>query len=776
MSEEKPQKESVLDVATRYIEAGLRVTLVSDPKSGQRDAGKSPILKDWPNRHLTIEEFEKHYRPGMNLGVVTGKVSGLICIDIDPRNGGNVWYEEHKDRLTGAIVERSPSGGFHLYYRYPPGTLSIPSRRGVAGIAPGVEVLADGGSQVVTYPSIHPNHLDADGYKFDYGLDLTDLEAEADFLPSWLHEEVMRQGASFTADTGPGLAEPTTNPANYEKAREVLERLPTAQEGTRDAMCFRAGCICHDFGLPVAKAIELVREYNRAKVVPPLQDEEVSHPVRHAYVYAKSSFGNRTAEAQFDVIEGDVGEPPPAVKKGESDDAQRYVKRRCLHNAEVFLERHGWRLKFLEDEIYWYSTEAKCWTIISGNALRNIISKDIERLSPTLKAFHTTGYVKEVFEMVKISHQHSSDSTTPDKWTNGLEGTFVALRNGILEIETGELLEHSHEFFSFTTLPFDYAPEAKCPEFERFLASIWDDQETRDAMKLWAGYMLIPDMAEQKFAMILGASRGGKGTLASILTELLGERNCASCTLTTLASEFGLSSLVGKRAVFFHDAQKVSGSLGDIATERLKSITGNDPQSINRKNKDYISMKLPVKIVLVCNKVPNFVNSRGAMTNRMIVFPIKKTFHGREDLKLLEKLRKELPGIFNWALEGAKLLQTGARLFQSQTGEEELKEVIEVLEPLAGFTNSGLEVATDPFEGDELDDGDHFISTEDMYEQYKRWCDETGHRAKAFERFASEVKPWLPPGVAYTSRRVNGVVKRGYLNLRLKRKTTYDFN
>ncbi|SHN46439.1 bifunctional DNA primase/polymerase [Cryptosporangium aurantiacum] len=85
--------------------------------------------------------------PGGLLAIATGAVSGLVVVDIDPRNGGAL----DPALMTPTYAVASGGGGWHLYYRHPGGR--IPSRR-LDG-RPGVDIKADGG-YVVAPPSIHP--------------------------------------------------------------------------------------------------------------------------------------------------------------------------------------------------------------------------------------------------------------------------------------------------------------------------------------------------------------------------------------------------------------------------------------------------------------------------------------------------------------------------------------------------------------------------------------------------------------------------------------------
>ena len=51
---------------------------------------KIPAIKDWPNEASTDEEKIRSWwkENPYNIGVLTGKRSGIIAMDIDPRNGG----------------------------------------------------------------------------------------------------------------------------------------------------------------------------------------------------------------------------------------------------------------------------------------------------------------------------------------------------------------------------------------------------------------------------------------------------------------------------------------------------------------------------------------------------------------------------------------------------------------------------------------------------------------------------------------------------------------
>lgn len=112
---------------------------------GFKDASADPaIIKRWWLDH-----------PDANVGIVTGRTSGLVVIDFDPRKGGDVhaFMREYGDAISGLRYGKvaTGGGGQHWYFRYP--ERGFGSRK---DIVKGVDVKSDGG-YVVGPPSIHPD-------------------------------------------------------------------------------------------------------------------------------------------------------------------------------------------------------------------------------------------------------------------------------------------------------------------------------------------------------------------------------------------------------------------------------------------------------------------------------------------------------------------------------------------------------------------------------------------------------------------------------------------
>jgi len=99
------------------------------------------------------------------------------------------------------------------------------------------------------------------------------------------------------------------------------------------------------------------------------------------------------------------------------------------------------------------------------------------------------------------------------------------------------------------------------------------------------------------------------------------------------------------------------------AIERIKSITGNDEVSVNRKNKSILSVKIPAKIIMVANKHSKFLDESGALADREIMLVFEASFAKVKDTELGGKLKAELSGIANWAIEGLRRLRANGNRF-----------------------------------------------------------------------------------------------------------------
>ena len=184
----------IREAALGYAGKKYKVLPLLTHKHPNKDlAGKFPLLgKSWQtqasNDTDTVEAWFKRW-PDANVGIAMGKASGLVCIDVDPRNGGEAWAKANAGNLakTPGVIEWSGrgDGGHHRFFKHPAGQ-HIPSCK----LAAGIDLLSTG-RQVVVTPSVHA--ITGKSYGWDSkGKTLLNPE-ELQELPAWIIEQIPAQ-------------------------------------------------------------------------------------------------------------------------------------------------------------------------------------------------------------------------------------------------------------------------------------------------------------------------------------------------------------------------------------------------------------------------------------------------------------------------------------------------------------------------------------------------------------------------------------------------------
>ena len=312
-------------------------------------------------------------------------------------------------------------------------------------------------------------------------------------------------------------------------------------------------------------------------------------------------------------------------------------------------------------------------------------------------AFLTTGVVGNVLMQVKAQSALSSHLESPC-WLEKPPvpwpaSEVLAMRRELIHIPS--LMAGSEPFsiaatpryFTLSALAYDLERSSPVPKlWLEFMEQLFgDDEQGARTLQEFFGYYLTPDTSQQKILMLIGPRRGGKGVISRTLTGLVGHANVCGPTLASLATQFGLQTLISRRLAIIADARLSGKSDQAEIIEPLLSISGEDMRTVDRKYRDHWHGKIPARLMLVSNELPQFTEASGALAGRMIIVRLTKTFWGQEDSGLSNKLRAELPGILLWALEGWRRLRERGHFVQPESGKELASDLADLASPVALF-------------------------------------------------------------------------------------------
>jgi putative DNA primase/helicase len=388
---------------------------------------------------------------------------------------------------------------------------------------------------------------------------------------------------------------------------------------------------------------------------------------------------------------------------------------------------------------HWCGT---CWKEVDVRSIRadlyqwlgNAVYEDFVPFDPT-KA--KVANVLEALEAVV----HLDGRLEPPCWqgepASPAEET-VALENGLLHLPTKQLHPHTPAFFNLHALSFPFDPDAPQPErWLRFLHQLWeDDDESIGTLAEVMGYTLAGGTAQQKILLFVGPKRAGKGTILRVQTALLGRENVAAPTLSSLGTQFGLQSLIGKPLATITDARLGSRADGSAAVERLLSISGEDVVTVDRKYRDPWTGRLPTRFVIVTNELPRLIDASGAIASRFVILTFPNSFFGRENPNLTDELLAEAPAIFNWALAGLDRLRDRGHFKQPAAGESAVRHLADLSSPVSAFVRDRC-----------LIEPTTHVDKDLLWKAYRDWCEEEGARPGTRAVFLRDLRAAVPGAV-----------------------------
>ncbi|RIV17908.1 DNA primase [Alicyclobacillaceae bacterium I2511] len=205
-------------------------------KNGYKDATNDPT------------QYQKECDGKMhNIGLATGKQSGVWVLDVDIAHGG----EESLNRLQkqfgkipNTVKSKTQSGGSHLYFQCQE-NMKLTNR---VNVRPGIDIRADGG-YVVLPPSKGPKGF----YEWLYPPVRTEIAA----APTWLVQMVTKQSVKSNND---GLMSTLADGLT---------------EGSRNMGIAQLAGLLLSHGLNITMAWMLTSSYNKNYCIPPLDDQEI---------------------------------------------------------------------------------------------------------------------------------------------------------------------------------------------------------------------------------------------------------------------------------------------------------------------------------------------------------------------------------------------------------------------------------------------------------------------------------------------------------------------
>lgn len=312
------------------------------------------------------------------------------------------------------------------------------------------------------------------------------------------------------------------------------------------------------------------------------------------------------------------------------------------------------------------------------------------------------------------------------------DGGYIAnVKNGLLNIYTGELRPHDPNFVSLIQYPVLYDPFATCPNWDKCAADWMKGPEVEQKTTLlqqFCGYILSSSMHYDRALFMIGDGGNGKSTFVDTIARIIGPEATSHIDLDGLYGQFGMAGLVGKR---LNVIEEVRGNYYE--SNKLKKLISGEKVTIDMKYKEQFTFRPQAKFVFAVNQMPRVDDTSTATERRMCALTFLNNYRKNPNVELRSSvglLAQESPGILNWMIEGARKLKAMGNFIVTNEQTQMLSEYREENSSVEGFIKECI--VLEPEES---------IETPKLYSEYKKWCQSDGGRkVKANITFTKEMK------------------------------------
>ncbi len=730
---------------------------------------KRPALDGWKryqSQHPTDDEINKWFVNGHHdaLCLLCGKISGnLEVIDFDQKGRAfEAWKQAVESELPGLldrlVIEQSPSGGFHVFYRCEAAVGKNENLARTESKAVLIETRAEGGL-ILCAPT--PGYKLLHGQLHDIPV-ITEDECETLLVCARILNERppeiidgqqplndaapaggLRPGDEFNlrGDIRPQLREHgwrpfTTRGKNEHWTRPGKERGTSATFNGTHFYVFSSNADPFDAGRAYTKfAVRAYLEHAR----------DFSAAAREL---RREGFGSVLEIEYSDIASGSELQDIREVLGTRHSSTGRLILQagQTVPSAEAFLHEHfdnqeRFTLVHWNDEFFVWernrfipTPEARLHAMMLPWLDQALMpakrSKSGARTFVRFKA--NPRAASEIVQSV-ASLVHIADSRCPC-WLSAVTdrpdpSELLVCPSGSLHLPTGEWIEPTPNLFTTTGLDFNFTPRAPSPSrWLSFLDELFgDDRDAINLLQQWFGYCLTPNISLQKMLLIVGPPRSGKGTIARVLQALVGAGNCVGPTVGGLTGPFGMQPLLGKSLATVSDA-RFTGHAMSTLVERLLCISGEDVITVDRKHRPPLTVRLPTRVMFLTNEIPEIADSSGALASRFEVLRLRRSFLGEEDIQLASQLLEELPGILNWAVEGWHQLRSNGRLTSPESSAETKTGLAEAGSPVLAFINEQCDIGIG-----------RRVAVDDLFQAWRSWCEANGATPGSKQMFGRQI-------------------------------------
>lgn len=390
----------------------------------------------------------------------------------------------------------------------------------------------------------------------------------------------------------------------------------------------------------------------------------------------------------------------------------------------------GEDIKYCEGHGGWFLWDGSRWARDELRAIENVAKEVVEDLfrdavglededrRRAMRHAMSSESAARINAMIALARSESPVAMYAEEFD--ASPNLLNVENGVVDLRTGKLLSHDRRYLMTKVAPVEFDPDAGAPLFKEFLNDIVTPEVANYIQRL-VGLSLLGEVKEHLLVFLHGLGANGKTSLLLTLQAALGDYAKQAEPELLLARKgqvhpTGVADLAGARLV----ATTEVADGRSLAEALVKQLTGGDRVKARYMHRDFFEFCPSWTIWLAANHKPTVKGQDDGIWRRIKVVPFEVAIPPEDqDPDLVKKLKRELPGILAWAVQGCLDYQ-----------RDGLREPIAV----KTATNS-YRAESDSF-GTFLEEETQMVPEAwsyagDLYSAYKGWCERAGERAKS---------------------------------------------
>lgn len=423
-------------------------------------------------------------------------------------------------------------------------------------------------------------------------------------------------------------------------------------------------------------------------------------------------------------------------------------------NAQRFRDKYVGNVKYSFVHKRWYFWTGKVWTVDNTGEIKKLADGIINDLKKEafaepeekiqdakVKWANKTASSKGKEAMIKESQHLLGIPVLPSEMDTYTD--YINCQNGIVNLRNGELMPHDSNFLMSRISYCEYDPSGKKPQlWLRFLDDVTNgDKALQEYLQKCVGYSLSGSIREQCAFFLYGIGNNGKSTFLDIISDILGDyaanvqpETIMLSKMTTGGANSDIARLQSTRFVTSEEPTE-----GVRLNEGLvKQLTGGSKVTCRFLYGNDFEYTPEFKIWVGTNHKPVIRGTDVGIWRRIRLIPFEVNIPPEKVDKTLKwKLRKELPQILKWAVDGCiKWQREGLEL--PACVEQATKEYKAEMDLLASFMDACVVIDYGAPEG---------ISATELFSIYSQWANANNEYEMSSRKFFIEIGKKLPEKV-----------------------------